>query len=179
MSGYSGAGTKAGQLDENGRPTTIPKVTPSSLGGGIKPYSLTDHIHEREAGFHLSHLFPDSKRAEGQPRNPDFKVGFIPNVAPWFSGIISVVSAPLKDKMRASEIKKIFEARYNHEKLIKIQNEVVELADIEGKHGWKVGGFQVHSSGKRVVITVRFRHAIADHIDGLLILMHRLGSTTY
>ncbi|KIO32595.1 hypothetical protein M407DRAFT_13871 [Tulasnella calospora MUT 4182] len=153
MSGYSGAGTKAGQVDAEGRPTTVPKVTPQSLGGGVKAYALTDHIHEREAAFHLSHLFPDSKRAGDANRNPDFGLAFTPNVAPWFSGIISVCSAPLKDKMKASEIKSLYEHKYDGEPLVAVQNEVVELDQIEGKHGWRVGGIQVHSGGKRVVIT--------------------------
>lgn len=154
MSGYSGAGTKAGQVDSEGHPTTIPKVTPQSLGGGVKAYSMTDHIHEREAAFHLSHLFPDSQRGADRNRNPNFQIAFIPNVAPWFSGIISVLSAPLKEKMRASDIKALYEHKYEGEKLIKISSDVVELGDVEGKHGWKVGGFQVHSGGKRVVVTV-------------------------
>ncbi|KAF9234475.1 hypothetical protein BU15DRAFT_52563, partial [Melanogaster broomeanus] len=37
-----------------GRPATLPQVTPESLVGGVRPYSLTDHIHEREAAWHLS-----------------------------------------------------------------------------------------------------------------------------
>ena len=157
-SGYSGAGTKAGQLDPEGNYTTIPKVTPESLGGGVKAYSLTDHIHEREAAFHLSHLFPDSKRPVHDPiRNSEFKLAFVPNVGPWFSGIISVMSAPLKDKMRASEIKALYEHKYDGEELIKVQSDVVELKDVEGHHWWSVGGIQVHSSGKRVVVTVSAR----------------------
>ena len=145
LSGYSGAGTKAGQLDSEGRPTTLPKVSAESLGGGVKSYSLTDHIHEREAGYHLSHL----------PGAPDgFKVAFIPNISPWFSGIISVVSAPLKDRMTANAVKELYENTYKGEGLIRVGTDVVQLKDVEGKHGWKVGGIQVHSSGKRVVVTV-------------------------
>ena len=80
MSGYSGAGTVAGPPAADGRPTTAPKVTPESLAGGLRPYALTDHIHEREAGRHLSRL------ADGAVR-----VAFTPSVAPWFSGIVSVL----------------------------------------------------------------------------------------
>jgi len=29
------------------------------------------------------------------------------------------------------------------------------LSDIENKHGWSVGGFQVHSEGDRAVVVVR------------------------
>ncbi|KAG8998294.1 hypothetical protein FRB94_006950 [Tulasnella sp. JGI-2019a] len=146
MSGFSGAGTKAGQVDANGVPTTLPKVTAESLGGGVKPYSVTDHIHEREAAFQLSNLMDPSASSE-------FKVAFIPSVAPWFSGIISVLSAPLKETMRASDVRELYEKMYGGEKLIQIKNDIVELRDVEGKHGWTVGGIQVHSGGKRVVVT--------------------------
>lgn len=56
--------------------------------------------------------------------------------------------------MRANEIRELFEELYKDEKLVKIQKDVPEVADISGKHGWTVGGFQVHSSGKRAVIVV-------------------------
>ena len=135
VSGYSGAGTKHG---------SISKVSPESLRGGIKAYSLTDHIHEREAGFHLSSL-----------GNKEFNVAFIPHIAPWFQGIISTATIPLNRKMKAEEIRDLFEEMYKGEKLVKIQKEVPEVADISGKHGWTVGGFQVHSSGDRVVVVVR------------------------
>jgi N-acetyl-gamma-glutamyl-phosphate reductase/acetylglutamate kinase len=58
MSGYSGAGTVAGAQGVDGRPATVPKVSAESLEDGVRPYSLTDHIHEREAGVHLSDLLP-------------------------------------------------------------------------------------------------------------------------
>lgn len=41
---------------------------------------------------------------------------------------------------------------YKGEKLLKVQKEIPEVADASGKHGWTVGGFQVHSSGKRAVV---------------------------
>jgi N-acetyl-gamma-glutamyl-phosphate reductase/acetylglutamate kinase len=111
----------------------------------VKPYSLTDHIHEREAGAHLLELGAGYK---------DFSVAFIPSVAPWFQGIISTASIPLKEKMNAVEVREMFEEMYKGEKLIKVQKEVPEVADISGKHGWTVGGFQVHSGGKRAVVVV-------------------------
>ncbi|KAI0794861.1 hypothetical protein C8Q75DRAFT_847984 [Abortiporus biennis] len=145
LSGYSGAGTVAGQPESDGRPTTVPKVTPESLSGGIRPYSLTNHIHEREAGHHLSQLLAD-------PANP-MKIAFIPNVAPWFSGIISVLSMPLNGRVEAKTVQELYEERYKGEKLIQIKkNSVPELPDIENKHGWTVGGFQVHSDGDRAVV---------------------------
>lgn len=142
VSGYSGAGTVTGAPAADGRPTTVPKVTPESLAGGIRPYALTDHIHEREAGRHLSRL-----HAAGA-----VKVAFTPSVAPWFSGIVSVLSMPLAARVTARDVRELYEARYAGERLVTIQKDVPTLPDIEGKHGWTVGGFQVHSEGDRAVV---------------------------
>ncbi|KZT06612.1 bifunctional acetylglutamate kinase/N-acetyl-gamma-glutamyl-phosphate reductase [Laetiporus sulphureus 93-53] len=141
VSGYSGAGTTAGPPAPDGRPTTIAKTTPESLFGGIKPYSLTDHIHEREAAWHLSHL-----------AGSQVKLAFVPTVAPWFSGIISIMSMPLSDKLSARDVKALYEKKYKGEKLIRIKQEVPMLPDVENQHGWTVGGFQVHSEGDRAVV---------------------------
>ncbi|GAA5986633.1 hypothetical protein JCM11641_005171 [Rhodosporidiobolus odoratus] len=139
ISGFSGAGTKSGKE---------PKIPAEALKGGIKPYSLTDHIHEREAGYQLSKLLDESATMEKE----NFSLAFMPHVAPWFQGIISTVSIPLNKQMRASEIRQLFEDKYAGESLVKVQSEVPEIYQISGKHGVRIGGFQVHSSGKRVVL---------------------------
>ena len=59
VSGYSGAGTKPS-----------PKNDVQQLTGNIMPYSLTDHIHEREISTQLG-----------------ASIAFIPHVAVWFQGI--------------------------------------------------------------------------------------------
>lgn len=59
VSGYSGAGTKPS-----------PKNDVANLTNNIIPYSLTDHIHEKEISTHLG-----------------ADVAFIPHVAVWFQGI--------------------------------------------------------------------------------------------
>lgn len=146
VSGYSGAGTITGPTDPDGRPTTVPKVTAESLHGAIRPYALTDHIHEREAGRHLARLLA--------PREQRMKVAFVPTVAPWFSGITSVLSMPLNKQATAREIRAAYEEAYAGEKLVKIMNEVPTLVNVENKHGWVVGGFQVHSEGDRAVVVV-------------------------
>lgn len=153
----------------DGRPTTVAKVTPDNLSGGLRPYSLTDHIHEREAGRHLSRLLVD-------PRSP-LKVAFVPTVAPWFSGIISVLSMPLNSQISARDVKQLYESKYSGEKLITIKKEVPTLPDVEGKHGWTVGGFQVHSEGDRAVVVVRAPHAFNDTIK--LICFDRAVLTTF
>lgn len=59
VSGYSGAGTKPS-----------PKNNVENLRDNLIPYSLTDHIHEREISTQLG-----------------TSVAFIPHVAAWFQGI--------------------------------------------------------------------------------------------
>jgi N-acetyl-gamma-glutamyl-phosphate reductase/acetylglutamate kinase len=141
MSGYSGAGTVAGAVTPDGQPTTVPKVGPESLAGGVRPYALTDHIHEREAGVHLSVIAGST-----------VKLAFVPSVAPWFSGIVSVLSMPLLEPAGAREIRTRYEDMYAGERLVRVQSAAPELKDVARRHGWTVGGFQVHSSGDRVVV---------------------------
>ncbi|KAF7296146.1 Acetylglutamate kinase ARG6 [Mycena kentingensis (nom. inval.)] len=142
LSGYSGAGTVM-VSDPDGRPLSAPKVAPDSLHGGVRPYALTGHIHEREAGHHLSRLVPSS---------PPLQLAFVPAVTPWFSGIISTASIPLKEKMAARDVAELFRKLYEGEPLVKLISGVPELQDIQGKHGWTAGGFQVSKEGDRVVV---------------------------
>jgi N-acetyl-gamma-glutamyl-phosphate reductase / acetylglutamate kinase len=79
-------------------------------------------------------------------------LSFVPTVAPWFSGIISVLTAPLAKTIRASEVNELYEQKYAGERLVKIQKGVPDVIEGQGKHGWRMGGVQVHSSGKRVVV---------------------------
>jgi N-acetyl-gamma-glutamyl-phosphate reductase/acetylglutamate kinase len=155
LSGYSGAGTKAapsGTTSSSGG-GTVPKITPEDLQGGVRPYSLTDHIHEREASRHLQQLFSSPSE--------DFKVAFVPAVAPWFQGIISTMSAPLSTKMTAGQVKELYEEFYrDNGGLVEIGTKVPEIFDISLKHGIKIGGIQVHSSGTRVVVV--------DGLDNIL-----------
>ena len=142
ISGYSGAGTKSGGRPAPGQqPVTLPKIAPEDLHGGLRPYALTDHIHEREARFHLSRL-----------AGVDVNVAFTPIVAPWFQGIIATASIPLKTSLTAKNVRELFEEKYAGEPLVQIQSGVPEIRDIALQHGFKAGGFQVHSSGDRVVI---------------------------
>ncbi|KIK90907.1 hypothetical protein PAXRUDRAFT_150861 [Paxillus rubicundulus Ve08.2h10] len=156
VSGYSGAGTITQPATESshGRPVTLPKVTPASLGGGVRPYSLTDHIHEREAGWHLSRLLsaPSLIPTSGEPATPPMQLAFTPTVASFFSGILSVLSFPLStSKLGGSDIASLYAAYYTGERLVRVQKAVPTLDDVQGKHGWVVGGLQVHSGRRRVV----------------------------
>ncbi|KAF9232187.1 hypothetical protein BU15DRAFT_67695 [Melanogaster broomeanus] len=156
VSGYSGAGTitQAPEGTSGGRPVTLPKVTPESLAGGVRPYSLTDHIHEREAGWHLSRLLPSPTSASsGDVSTPKVQLAFIPTVGAFFSGILSTLSFPLStSKLGAADIASLYASYYAGERVVRVQKSVPTLADVHGKHGWVVGGVQVHSGGERVVV---------------------------
>ncbi|KAJ9652306.1 Protein arg-6, mitochondrial [Neophaeococcomyces mojaviensis] len=124
VSGYSGAGTKPS-----------PKNDVNNLTDNIVPYSMTDHIHEKEISTQL-----------GTP------VGFIPHVAVWFQGIHHTINIPLKQEMTSRDVRNIYQERYAGEKLLKVIGEAPVVKNISGRHGVEIGGFAVHSSGKRVVI---------------------------
>ncbi|KAJ5123063.1 hypothetical protein N7448_009160 [Penicillium atrosanguineum] len=124
VSGYSGAGTKPS-----------PKNDVNFLTNNIIPYSLTDHIHEREISAQL-----------------DASIAFIPHVAVWFQGIHHSISIPLAKEMTSRDIRNLYQDRYAGEKLVKVTGEAPLVKDIAGRHGVEIGGFAVHSSGKRVVV---------------------------
>lgn len=124
VSGYSGAGTKPS-----------PKNDVKLLRDNLMPYSLTDHIHEREISCHLKTL-----------------VAFIPHVASWFRGIHHTINLPLNKTMTSRDIRQIYQDRYAGEELVKVVGEAPLVRSIMDKHGVEIGGFAVHSSGKRVVV---------------------------
>ncbi|KAI9805023.1 MAG: Protein arg-6, mitochondrial [Piccolia ochrophora] len=124
VSGYSGAGTKPS-----------PKNDVQNLTNNLIPYSLTDHIHEKEISAQLG-----------------LEVAFVPHVAVWFQGIHHTISVPLKSEMTSRDVRALFQDRYAGEKLVKVIGEPPLVKAISGKHGVEIGGFGVHSSGTRVVV---------------------------
>ncbi|KAI1954149.1 Protein arg-6, mitochondrial [Ophidiomyces ophidiicola] len=124
VSGYSGAGTKPS-----------PKNDVANLTNNLIPYSLTDHIHEKEVSNQLG-----------------IDVAFIPHVAVWFQGIHQSISMQLKEPMTSRDIRNLYQDRYAGEKLVKVVGEAPVVKEIAGRHHVEIGGFAVHSSGKRVVV---------------------------
>ena len=126
VSGYSGAGTKPS-----------PKNDVNNLTDNLIAYSLTDHIHEREISSQLG-----------------TDVAFVPHVAVWFAGIHHTISLPLAQQMASRDVRQLYQDRYDKEKLVKVSGESPQVKLIAGKHGVEIGGFAVHSSGKRAVVNV-------------------------
>lgn len=124
VSGYSGAGTKPS-----------PKNDVNNLQNNLIPYSLTDHIHEREVSRQLGR-----------------EIAFTPHVAQWFQGITHTISIPLKEKLTSREIRNMYQDRYAGEKLITVTGEAPVVRDISHKHGVVIGGFGVNAKQSRVVI---------------------------
>lgn len=125
VSGYSGAGT-----------TPSRKNDINVLKDNLIPYTLTNHIHEREISFH-------SKT----------NVAFIPHVGSWFQGISLTISVPLNGKQSIESINQIFKETYQNEKLIKVIDEIPEVKDIAGKHHIEIGGFTLSPLCDRLVYT--------------------------
>jgi N-acetyl-gamma-glutamyl-phosphate reductase/acetylglutamate kinase len=124
VSGYSGAGTKPS-----------PKNNVANLTNNLIPYSMTNHIHEKEMSSQLG-----------------IDIAFIPHVAVWFQGITHTINIPLNQEMTSRDIRAIYQERYAGERLLKIIGDIPLVKSISGRHGVEVGGFAVHSSGKRVVV---------------------------
>ncbi|KAL2711105.1 Acetylglutamate kinase [Kluyveromyces marxianus] len=125
VSGYSGAGT-----------TPSPKNDLKFLNNNLIPYSLTNHIHEREISTRLG-----------------LEVAFIPHVAQWFQGISHTISIPIKKNSLTSEqIKTLYQEFYANEKLVHVADDIPLVKDVSGTHGVVVGGFKVNDAGDRVVV---------------------------
>ncbi|KAJ3328383.1 hypothetical protein HDU76_010051 [Blyttiomyces sp. JEL0837] len=168
VSGYSGAGT-----------TPSPKNDVNRLEGNLMPYALTDHIHEREISFHLSRIVAalgQGKGGKGKTPmvpldNRQLAVSFIPHVGQFFRGISLTVNVPLVKPVSdlvvsssaqtvatsvgaANELHRLFLDMYKGDRLVRVLGvgDIPEVKAIQGRHGVEIGGFKIHSGGKRVVM---------------------------
>ena len=124
VSGYSGAGTSPSD-----------KNNPELLADNLMPYSLTNHMHEREVSAQL-----------GVP------VEFMPHVAPHFRGITLTANLWLNRAQTREQIVERFQQAYAGEPLIEVVDEAPWVSRIAGRHGAQVGGFTLAPGGKRVVV---------------------------
>jgi N-acetyl-gamma-glutamyl-phosphate reductase len=134
VSGYSGAGT-----------TPSPNNDPERLRDNVVPYAVVDHTHEREISRHLGR-----------------DVFFTPHVAPFFRGIVLTVSAPLRTAgapgastevtPTVDGLRRMFEAFYADEPLVRVVPEVPLPRDAVGRHDVTIGGLALDPRGRRAVI---------------------------
>lgn len=124
VSGYSGAGTTPSERND-----------PDALRDNLMPYSLVDHVHEREVSRQL-----------GLP------VEFMPHVAPHFRGITMTVNLWLNHAMSEMEIRARYQDRYRNEALIHITQDAPWVSKVAGTHRVEMGGFAVAPGGRRVVV---------------------------
>lgn len=124
VSGYSGAGT-----------TPSPKNDPDVLRDNLYPYSLVDHVHEREVSRHL-----------GRP------IFFSPHVAPFFRGITATVSFALAEKQSYGDLATRYENAYANEPLITLSKDAPLVRDIAEKHHVAIGGLAVARDGRHAVV---------------------------
>jgi len=124
VSGYSGAGTSPSD-----------KNNPELLADNLMPYSLTNHMHEREVSAQL-----------GVP------VEFMPHVAPHFRGITLTANLWLNRAQTREQIVERFQQAYAGEPLVEIVDEAPWVSHIAGRHGAQVGGFTLAPGNKRVVV---------------------------
>ncbi|HET6395845.1 MAG TPA: N-acetyl-gamma-glutamyl-phosphate reductase [Pseudoxanthomonas sp.] len=124
VSGYSGAGT-----------TPSDRNDVALLRDNLMPYSLVDHLHEREVSAQL-----------GVP------VEFMPHVAPHFRGITLTANLWLREAVKADWVRARYEQRYAGEPLVRVLEQAPWVSRIAGRHGVDVGGFAVAPGGKRLVV---------------------------
>lgn len=122
VSGYSGAGTSPSD-----------KNNPEKLAGNLMPYSLANHIHEREVTLHCA------------------PVEFMPHVAPHFRGITLTANMHLNRAVAAEEVWARYSGAYADEALVQVQADAPWVSEIAGKHGVRIGGFTLDAKGTRLV----------------------------
>jgi len=115
VSGYSGAGMTPSRRND-----------PAVLQDNLLPYTLVDHIHEREVSHHLGR-----------------DIRFLPHVAPFFRGISMTVAAELHRAHAPAELLARFETFYADSPLIEIRADIPEVKTARGRHGVIIGGFAV------------------------------------
>ncbi|MBX3259164.1 MAG: N-acetyl-gamma-glutamyl-phosphate reductase [Labilithrix sp.] len=124
VSGYSGAGT-----------TPSPKNDPEVLRDNLLPYSLVDHVHEREVSRQLG-----------------ARVFFSPHVAPFFRGITVTASVALREETSRDALADRYRAAYGHEPMVTLSEEPPLVRDIVGKHHVAIGGLSVAKDGRHAVV---------------------------
>ena len=133
VSGYSGAGSKASRRNDR-----------EVLAENLLPYSLVDHIHEKEVSHHLGR-----------------DVRFMPHVASFFRGISLTIAAELNIGASEASLLTLYRDFYAHCPLIEVRETIPEVKEVRGTHGVILGGFSVSAAHPQ-------RISIVSVLDNLL-----------
>ena len=115
VSGYSGAGK-----------TPSRKNDPEVLASNLLPYSLVDHLHEKEVSHHLGR-----------------DIRFLPHVASFFRGINLTVAAELMEALTEAELMARFREYFAGYPLVEVRSGIPEVKEVQGSHRAILGGFAV------------------------------------
>lgn len=126
VSGYSGAGKKPS-----------PNNDPERLRDNLVPYKLAGHVHEREVSFQLDH-----------------EVRFMPHVASFFRGISLTLSLRLQSPVEVAEVAEQYRQFYTNEPLVRVQDAIPEVREVQGAPYCLIGGFTVDARDARRVCLV-------------------------
>ena len=132
VSGFSGAGKKASRKND-----------PEVLEDNLLPYTLVDHIHEREVSHHIG-----------------CDIRFLPHVASFFRGINVTVAAELMNGQTEAELLTRFRDFYSGSPLVKVRKNIPEVKSIRGSHCVEIGGFSVSGHNPHQVSLV----AVLDNL---------------
>ena len=133
VSGYSGAGKTPSRKNDQ-----------EVLADNLLPYSLVDHVHEREVSHHLGR-----------------EVRFMPHVAPFFRGISITISGELQKGMTEKELLALYRDFYERFPLIEVWPKIPEVKEVRGSHRVMIGGFAVSDDNPR-------RFSLVAVLDNLL-----------
>ncbi len=122
ISGYSGAGATPNDRND-----------PDKLKNNIIPYSLNNHIHEREVSFHMQR-----------------EINFMPHVANFFRGILITGNFSLKSQCSLEETRNIFDDFYDEHSFIAIKEEFPSISEVINTPNAIIGGFNIDESKKRL-----------------------------
>jgi N-acetyl-gamma-glutamyl-phosphate reductase len=115
VSGYSGAGSSPSRKND-----------PVVLEDNLLPYSLADHLHEKEVSHHLGR-----------------GIRFLPHVAPFFRGISLSVAAELSEAQTEVELLARFRQFYAGFPLVEVDLAMPEVKQVRASHRVMLGGFTV------------------------------------
>lgn len=125
LSGFSGAGT-----------TPNPRNDPERLADNILPYSFGGHSHEKEIALAIDHA-----------------VRFMPHVAPFFRGLLTTQSVPLRQGVSLDNVMARYRDAYADSSTVFVQEVLPEIRDVVGTPNAIIGGAAIQSNTNMLAVT--------------------------